>query len=180
MRARQLGTVSRRQIDLACRSFAHSPAHAIIQKGSRSVHFSQDKSRTKLRQVKTKTGNFPHFCPQFPELEPNAEKCAPKPAACISRWAPPHLCGGRSASALREKLDFNQCALALGSQNPGAKAHSRIERPFCWTRVQLPPAKAGGSHQKAVARVAHIVRPTAGAIIRNCSISSANWCGYSD
>src|ERR1019366_5900317 len=103
-----------------------------------------------------------------------------RPAACTSRWEPPHLYGGRSASALREKLDFNQCALALGSQNRGAKAHSRIERPFCWTRVQLPPAKAGGSHQKAVARVAHIVRPTAGAIIRNCSISSANCCGYSD
>src|ERR1019366_4920879 len=41
MRARQPGTVSRRQIDLACRSFAHSPAHAIVQKGPRSVHFNK-------------------------------------------------------------------------------------------------------------------------------------------
>src|ERR1039458_19398 len=61
MRARKLGTVSRRQIDLSCRSFAHSPAHAIIQNGYRSVHFSQDKSRTKLQPVKAKMGNFPYF-----------------------------------------------------------------------------------------------------------------------
>ena len=142
-RARQLGTVSRRQIDLACRSFAHSPAHAIIQKGSRSVHFSQDKSRTKLRQVKTKTGNFPHFCPQFPELEPNAEKCAPKPAACTSRWEPPHLCGGRSASALREKLDFNQCALAPESRNPRAKAHFKIKRFSAGLKSSFPLLKQG-------------------------------------
>src|ERR1035438_9600915 len=61
LRARQLGTVNRRQIDLSCRSFAHSPVHAIIQNGYRSVHFSQDKSRTKLPQVKTKMGNLSYF-----------------------------------------------------------------------------------------------------------------------
>src|ERR1035441_1303215 len=26
---------------------------------------------------------------------------------CTSRWEPPHLCGGRSASALRERFDFD-------------------------------------------------------------------------
>src|ERR1017187_7129462 len=75
--ARQLGTVSRRQIDLSCRSFAHSPVHAIIQNGYRSVHFSQDKSRTKLPQVKTKMGNLSYFRPPVPELEPDCGKmCA--------------------------------------------------------------------------------------------------------
>jgi hypothetical protein len=72
--ARQPGTVSRRQIDLFCRSFAHSPTHAIIQNGYRSVHFSQDKSKTKLPQVKTKMGNLSYFRPPVPELEPDCGK----------------------------------------------------------------------------------------------------------
>ena len=37
------------------------------------------------------------------------------------RWKPPHLCGGRSALALREELNFQSCALAPASRIPGLK-----------------------------------------------------------
>jgi hypothetical protein len=94
MRARQLGTVSRRQIDLSCRSFAHSPVHAIIQNGYRSVHFSQDKSRTKLPQVKTKMGNLSYFRPPVPELEPDCGKmCADTRGLHFSVGAPAFMRG---------------------------------------------------------------------------------------
>ena len=75
--------------------------------------------------------------------------CKATARTIASRWEPPHLCGGRSASALRKKLAFNQCALAPGSRSPGAKAHLRIDGLSRWTKVQLPPAKAGGSHQRS-------------------------------
>ena len=38
---------------------------------------------------------------------------------CTSRWEPPHLCGGRSASALREKLDFDLRFSAGMERSPG-------------------------------------------------------------
>jgi hypothetical protein len=36
-----------------------------------------------------------------------AEKLRAIPVEFTSWWKPPHLCGGRSASALREKLGFD-------------------------------------------------------------------------
>jgi hypothetical protein len=60
-------------------------------------------------------------------------------ALCFSR--------GEQRFSVAEKSWTLICALALASKNPGLKPVLRNELLFRWTEVQLPPAKAGGSHQ---------------------------------
>src|ERR1022692_1292054 len=83
----------------------------------------------------------------LPTRSSRLQKICATPRNVVLGGSPRIYAGKGALQRSGKKPAPNQCALALGPRNPGAKAHFRINRLFRWTRSPAPPAEAGGSHQ---------------------------------
>ena len=84
-----------------------------------------------------------------------------KSVGCPSWWKPPHLCGGRGASGLREEFDFNRALQRRDREIPGLKPVLRTRTFPLDLKSSAPLLKQGASTKTLPQRFQQPLQPAA-------------------